>query len=279
MKVDEIRVCVLKMEGTNCEKETFDAFSRLGASPEFVHIKQLEGRVTGAGERKALEDYHILMLPGGFSGGDYIRAGAIFASRIKASVGKDLVEMIESGKGIGGFCNGFQIMVELGILPDLEGSMSAQPTAVLHSNDSGRFECRPVLLKNVGKGRCAWTGKVPHGEVRLFPVAHAEGNLILGTQDPEKAYERLFEGDMVVMRYCDRTGDTDAPYPFNPNGSRYNVAGICNSYGNVFGMMPHPERVFFRHTHPDWYRRRISPVEGDGRIIFDSILQYISRRF
>jgi phosphoribosylformylglycinamidine synthase len=100
------------MEGTNCEQETFDAFSRMGASPEFVHLKQLEGRDTMKGEERSLEDYHILMFPGGFSAGDYIRAGAIFAARLKASLGRDILKFIDDGRAIGGFCNGFQIMVD-----------------------------------------------------------------------------------------------------------------------------------------------------------------------
>jgi len=275
MKVGDVKVCILRMEGTNCEQETLDAFSRLGADAQFVHLKQLEGKDVAAGEKKKLEDYHILLFPGGFSAGDYIRAGAIFAARVKASIGKDLARFIEDGRAVGGFCNGFQIMVELGILPALDGTMSEQPQAVLHANDSGRFECRPTLLKHTGT--CPWTSRLKEGEVRLMPSAHAEGNLILSGGD--RTCKRLLKEGRVVFRYCDPDGDVDAGYPFNPNGSRYNIAGICNKEGNVFGMMPHPERVFFRHTHPDWYRRRIGPEEGDGRDIFRSILDHITGNF
>jgi phosphoribosylformylglycinamidine synthase len=276
LKRSDIKVCILRMEGTNCEQETFDAFQRLGAKPEFVHLKQLEGHDIPSSQRRRLDGYHILLLPGGFSAGDYIRAGAIFASRIKAAAGDDLVRFIEEGKAVGGFCNGFQIMVELGILPGLSGTMTPHPEAVLHANDSGHFECRPTLLRAVNAGKCPWTSGIREGEVRLFPVAHAEGNLILPS---EKMYKQLFDSDQVVFRYCDTDGNMDAGYPFNPNGSRHNIAGICNPLGNVFGMMPHPERVFFRHTHPDWYRRKISRDEGDGRAIFESILGYVEERF
>jgi phosphoribosylformylglycinamidine synthase I len=276
LKRGDIKVCILRMEGTNCEQETFDAFLRLGARPEFVHIKQLEGKDIAPTDSRKLEEYQILLLPGGFSAGDYIRAGAIFASRIKAAAGDDLVEFIEEGKAVGGFCNGFQIMVELGILPALSGTMSAHPEAVLHANDSGHFECRPTLLRNVDSGKCPWVTGIRPGEIRLFPVAHAEGNFILPS---EAMYKKLFENDQVVFRYCDPEGNMDAVYPYNPNGSRYNIAGICNAEGNVFGMMPHPERVFFRHTHPDWYRRKISRDEGDGRAIFESVLDHVEKRF
>ncbi|MFW3145628.1 MAG: phosphoribosylformylglycinamidine synthase subunit PurQ [Thermoplasmatota archaeon] len=282
MRTEDIKVCVLRMEGTNCEQETFDAFKRLGADPEFVHLKQLEGRDTLAGEKKSLEEFHILMFPGGFSAGDYIRAGAIFAARLKASVSGDIVKFIEEGKAIGGFCNGFQIMVELGILPAFDCTMSEHPQAVLHANDSGRFECRPALLKHVNKGKCSWTSNLRENELRWIPCAHAEGKFMLPheSQDKkDKLYHRLFDEDRIVFRYSDPTGDTNAPYPHNPNGSRFNIAGITNDSGNVFGMMPHPERVFFRETHHDWYRRKIGPSEGDGRAVFQSILDTISGRF
>ncbi|MGA1820812.1 MAG: phosphoribosylformylglycinamidine synthase subunit PurQ, partial [Thermoplasmatota archaeon] len=160
MKVEEVRVCILRMEGTNCEQETYDAFRRLGAAPELVHLKQLEGRDVNPGEERSLEDFHILMFPGGFSAGDYIRAGAIFAARLKASADRDIVRFIEDGRAIGGFCNGFQIMVELGILPAFDCTMAEQPQAVLHANDSGRFECRPTLLKHTNKGKCVWTTRL-----------------------------------------------------------------------------------------------------------------------
>jgi len=279
MKVEEIRVCILRMEGTNCEQETFDAFRRLGADPEFVHLKQLEGRDLSPGEERSLEDYQILMFPGGFSAGDYIRAGAIFAARLKASISDDIVKFIEDGKAIGGFCNGFQIMVELGILPAFDTTMTEHPEAVLHSNDSGRFECRPTLLKHVNRGRCVWTSKLEPDELRLIPCAHAEGKFMLPQKREDELYHRLFDEDRIVFRYSDPSGDTDASYPFNPNGSRFNIAGITDETGTVFGMMPHPERVFFRQTHPDWYRRRIGPEEGDGRKIFESVLEYVSSKF
>lgn len=282
LKVNEVRVCILRMEGTNCEQETFDAFKRLGADPEFVHLKQLEGSDLVKGEARNLDDYQILMFPGGFSAGDYIRAGAIFAARLKASIPKDIERFIEDGKAIGGFCNGFQIMVELGILPAFDCTISEHPQAVLHANDSGTFECRPTLLKHSSKGKSIWTSGLKEEEIRLIPSAHAEGKFMLPHENQkaeDDLYHRLFDEDRIVFRYSDERGGTDAPYPFNPNGSRFNIAGITNDTGNVFGMMPHPERVFFRNTHHDWYRRRIGPSEGDGRIVFESVLENITKKF
>ena len=95
----------------------------------------------------------------------------------------------------------------------------------------------------------------------------------------DELYHRLFDEDRIVFRYADQRGDTDATYPYKPNGSRFNIAGITNETGNVFGMMPHPERVFFRNTHHDWYRRKIGPSEGDGRIVFESVIEHICGKF
>jgi len=282
MKVNEVKVAILRMEGTNCEQETYDAFHRLGASPEFVHLKQLEGRDTFATEKRSLEEYQILMFPGGFSAGDYIRAGAIFAARLKSSIKKDIIKFIEDGKAIGGFCNGFQIMVELGILPAFDCTLAEHPQAVLHANDSGKFECRPTVLKHESQGKCEWTSRIEKGSVSLIPSAHAEGKFMLPHEDQNKEdelFHRLFDDDRIVFRYADPNGDVDAPYPYNPNGSRFNIAGITNDMGTVFGMMPHPERVYFSNTHPDWYRRKIGPGVGDGRVVFESILDYVMKKF
>lgn len=279
MKHQDVKVCILRMEGTNCEQETYDAFKRLGADPEFVHLKQLEGRDTHQGERRKLSDYHILMFPGGFSAGDYIRAGTIFASRIKASISDDLVDFIEGGKAVGGFCNGFQIMVELGILPAFDETMAPHPKAVLHANDSGRFECRPTLLKHTNSGKCIWTSRIEKNDLRIIPSAHAEGKFMLPIDNEDALFQKLFDDDRVVFQYSDMDGSTQAAYPLNPNGSRYNIAGICNDGGNVFGMMPHPERVFFRHTHPDWYRHKTGSGTGDGYDVFASVLDYVTSKF
>ncbi len=266
MKAKDVKVCVLRIEGTNCEDEMYEAFKVVGASPEKVHLKQLAGQVDDDLKRD-LEDYDILALPGGFSAGDYVRAGAIFAARIKSTVGPKLVDFVDAGKPVLGVCNGFQILVELGLLPAFDETMSPQPTAALYTNDSARFECRPTLLRNDNRGKCIFASEIPSKKILMIPSAHAEGKLL--SMDP-KFVEKLEDNDQIVFRYVGPNGEK-AEYPWNPNGSPSDIAGICNPAGNVMGMMPHPERVISRFTHPDW-TRGYSSEEGDGLVVFRSVM-------
>jgi len=267
MKAEDVKVCVLRIEGTNCEDEMFQAFQMVGASPEKVHLKQLIGQ-TSSELRRNIEDYDILAFPGGFSAGDYVRAGAIFAARIKSAIGPQVRKFVESEKPVLGVCNGFQILVELGLLPALDDAMSPEPTAALYRNDSSRFECRPTLLRNDNRGKCIFTSEIPKKKVLMIPSAHAEGKLL--SMDP-KFVDKLEENDQIVFRYVAPEGQ-ETKYPWNPNGSPSDIAGICNPAGNVLGMMPHPERVLTRFTHPDWTRGYESE-EGDGLAVFRSVMK------
>jgi phosphoribosylformylglycinamidine synthase len=275
MKAGQARVCVLRIEGTNCEEEMFLSFKRLGARPEKVHLKQLTGTDVSQEEKRSLSDYHILALPGGFSAGDYVRAGAIMAARMKSRLSKDLVDFVKSGKPVLGVCNGFQILVETGLLPAMSGIMSDYPEAVLGTNDSARFECRPTLLKKVNKGSCVFTSRISPAKISLIPSAHAEGKLMFPLDKSKQIVRELEDNDQIVLKYVDPEGNL-AGYPWCPNGATDNIAGICNREGNVFGLMPHPERVFFRFTHPDWTREPDGP--GDGRAVFESVMEYVTKK-
>lgn len=275
MKASQARVCVLRIEGTNCEEEMFLSFKRLGARPEKVHLKQLTGTDVSQEEKRSLSDYHILALPGGFSAGDYVRAGAIMAARMKSRLSKDLVDFIKSGKPVLGVCNGFQILVETGLLPAMSGIMSEYPEAVLGTNDSARFECRPTLLKKVNRGSCVFTSRISPEKISLIPSAHAEGKLMFPLDRSKQIVRELEDNDQIVLKYVDPEGNL-AGYPWCPNGATDNIAGICNREGNVFGLMPHPERVFFRFTHPDWTREPDGP--GDGRAVFESVIEYVTKK-
>ena len=278
MKKSDIKIAVLRIEGTNCEQESYDSFKRLGAKPEFVHLKQLLHIDCSRDEKRDVFDYQCLMIPGGFSAGDYIRGGAIFAARMKSKIGKDIADFVKQEYPILGICNGFQVLTELGLLPGIKEIMTDVPDACLNINDSNRFECRPTFLKHENNGKCVFTSKIKKGSVLLIPSAHAEGKLMFPTEKQEDYLKKLEDNDQIVFRYTNPEGKYTG-YPWNPNGSFSNLAGICNDIGNVFGMMPHPERTFYRHQHPDWTQTKIDENIGDGRAIFESVLDYICKRF
>jgi len=276
---NEVKVCVLRIEGTNCEQETHDCIKRLGADPEIVHLKQLIGSGVRDEWKRSLDDYQMLIIPGGFSAGDYVRAGAIFAARLRSSLAKEVKFFVERGSPVLGICNGFQILVEVGLLPALDDIMTQVPEAVLNTNDSSRFECRPTFLMNENAGKCIFTSSLPKGKIVMFPSAHAEGKLMFPVEKEKKMLDRLVVDDQIVFRYVDPTGNS-ADYPWCPNGSTAAIAGICNPLGNVMGLMPHPERAFFKYLAPDWTRRQDDPkAMGDGHAIFESALKYIEQKW
>ncbi|MET1123983.1 MAG: phosphoribosylformylglycinamidine synthase subunit PurQ [Archaeoglobaceae archaeon] len=265
MDRSEIRVAVLRIEGTNCEDETVEAFRQLGVFAEAVHLKQFYSDMIRFEEQRSVFDYHCIVFPGGFSAGDYVRAGAIFSARVKSVLRKDLEEFIKMGYPILGICNGFQILAELGALPGLDEDkpIADKPEMALAVNDSGRFECRPTLLKK--ESRCPLIARVP--EIVMYPVAHAEGKVVFPKEREEEILQALVENEQIVFRYVDDKGNY-AGYPWNPNGSFYNIAGLCNATHNVMGLMPHPERVFFDHLRGDF---------GDGYYLFESVVEYLEK--
>ncbi len=276
MELEEIRVAVLRIEGTNCEDETVKAFRSLGVYAEAVHLKQFYSDMIKDEEQRSLFDFHCIVFPGGFSAGDYVRAGAIFSARVKSVLKRDLEEFIREGYPVLGICNGFQVLAELGALPgfDEDKPLADKPEMALGINESNRFECRPTFLRHENDGKCVFTKKIEKGKIVMFPVAHAEGRVIFPRGREEDYLERLKENDQIVFRYVDERGNY-AGYPWNPNGSIYNIAGICNVKGNVFGLMPHPERVFWRYQHPNWLENPESP--GDGRAVFESVIEYLRK--
>jgi phosphoribosylformylglycinamidine synthase subunit PurQ / glutaminase len=271
----DLRVAILAIEGTNCDDELRTALADLGARPEIVYLKQFEQRDVEPEARRRLADYQALFVPGGFSAGDYVRAGAIFGARARASLGPDLEEFVRSGKIVGGICNGFQVLVELGLLPGRPGGRLGPPEAVLMANDSGHFECRPTFVAWAG-GNFPALRDTPRGTRYLFPSAHAEGKLVLGG-DPETRARELESNGQVLFHWVAPDG-SPATYPWNPNGSPRDLAGITNPEGNVFGLMPHPERSFFHAQAPDWTRSDGPTGYGDGHRFLDAVLSYAERK-
>jgi phosphoribosylformylglycinamidine synthase I len=274
MRRGELRVALLSIEGTNCDDELFVAMKALGARPEVVHLKQLEQRDVERARFRTLDDYQVVLLPGGFSGGDYVRAGAIFAARIRSSIGSQLEGYLQSGRLLGGICNGFQVLTELGLLPGRPGGRLGPPEAALHANASGHYECRPTFVAWTG-GRFPALQHVAKGQRYLFPSGHGEGQLVLAGPPGERLHELEASGQ-VLFRWVAPDGSA-ATYPWNPNGSEGNVAGLTNPDGNVFGLMPHPERNFFRSQAPDWTRAGGPDGSSDGERFFEAVLREAER--
>ena len=162
MRRDQLRIALLSIEGTNNDEELLAALRALGVPAEVVQLKQLEGRDVERSQRRDLFDFRALFFPGGFSAGDYVRAGAIFAARVRAAVGPSLEEFVRAGHMVGGICNGFQVLTELGLLPGRPDGSLGKPQAALMANDSGHHECRPTFLRWEG-GRFAPLQSLPPG--------------------------------------------------------------------------------------------------------------------
>lgn len=256
------KVCILRTAGTNCDKEAMFAFQKAGALAELAHINSLISR------EKALSDYQILAIPGGFSYGDDAGAGKILANELRHKLIGGLRRFIQEGRLIIGICNGFQVLVKSGLLP---GNDELMPEASLVINDSGKFEDRWVYLKGQGpraKGRgCAWTKNLP--DIIYLPVAHGEGKFVV---KDKAVLEKLKKNGQIVFWYCGEKGDKRS-YPYNPNGSIDNIAGICDETGRVLGLMPHPERHIEIYQHPRWPGMK-NKKEGDGLIIFRNGVEY-----
>ncbi len=244
------RVLILRAPGANCDIETQFAFERAGADAERIHIKRLRERPN------ELMRYQILVVPGGFTYGDDVAAGKILANQLAHFLGDVLRRFRDAERLILGICNGFQALLKAGLLvpPDEEG-----PLATLAHNDSGKFEDRWVTLR-------ATPGKCPflNGLERLYlPVAHGEGRFVCREQ---WLLSGLQQSGQVVLRYV-HPQDEAVAYPFNPNGSQDEVAGLCDASGRVLGLMPHPERHVLPTQHPRWTREGLAE-EGDGLSLF-----------
>jgi len=270
--MDAVRAIILRTAGTNCDMETAAAFRLAGAETDLVHVNELT-----RGDKR-INDYDILALPGGFTYGDDIGSGKILANEIRYKLEADMQSFLMAGKIAIGICNGFQVMVKAGLLPNLSGDFETVE-ATLTVNDSARFEDRwSYLKKEAGRragrrSQCVWTEGI--GEVIYLPVAHGEGKFI---PRDETVLSALQDEGLIIFRYADERGRTGRGYPWNPNGSADDIAGICDPTGRVFGLMPHPERHLFPKQHPRW-TRGLGEKEGDGLRIFRNGVDYIRKKF
>ncbi|NQU03746.1 MAG: phosphoribosylformylglycinamidine synthase subunit PurQ [Syntrophaceae bacterium] len=267
----KVKSIVITGNGTNCEMEMAHA-CRIAGSDEvdIVHISELI-----YGDRK-LDDYNFLNLPGGFLDGDDLgsaKAGAnrIIHARIKKSgkrIYDQLIKFIDDGKLILGVCNGFQLMIKLGLLPAIDGDYSTQ-TVTITFNDSGRFEDRWVYIKTNKNSPCVFTESI---EGMYLPVRHGEGKIV--TEDDE-VLTKLHEKNQIVLLYSNSDySEAVTEYPMNPNGSVDAIAGICNETGRLFGLMPHPEAYLHYTNHPRWTREKL-PEDGMGLSVFKNAVNFI----
>jgi phosphoribosylformylglycinamidine synthase len=258
------KVLILRTAGTNCDYETQYAFEICKAQADRLHIDTI------IDSPKKIFQYDILALPGGFSYGDDIASGKILANEIKNRLGDEVQKFALSDKPIIGICNGFQVLVKMGLLPDPK---AFEQLVSLSDNASNKFECRWIYLKAQQndpkrKNNCIWTKNIP--EIINLPIAHAEGNFI--PRDKE-ILNMLKNNSQIVFKYCNKDGSL-AEYPLNPNGSIENIAAICNQKGNILGLMPHPERYVFASQHP--LKESIDGKYGWGKVIFQNAVDFVS---
>ena len=253
----KVRTLILRAPGTNCDVETAFAFEQAGSLVDSAHVNQLVRR------GKLLSHYQILVIPGGFTYGDDISAGKILANEVRLKLGEDIQRFVDQGGLILGICNGFQVLVKAGILPQVGNGERQRLT--LAGNDSNRFECRWVYLHVDQKSPCLFTRGI---STMYLPVAHGEGKVMAEAETLGKLN--------VVVRYADKKGDVQADYPCNPNGSVNNIAGICDASGRIFALMPHPERFIRWTQHPRW-TREAPRQHGDGLGIFLNAVEWVKR--
>lgn len=274
MKV--VKALVLTGYGLNCDYETDFSLKIAGADSERVHINELI-RAPKDGARIRLDDYHILVFGGGFSWADDHGAGVIMATRLRYNIGEEIEEFIRKGKLIIGICNGFQALVNFGLLPGIDGDYRSRKVAITY-NDSGNFINTWIKLKVREDSTCVFTRGISTLEL---PVRHGEGKFFA----EKEMIDGLFEHNQVVLQYVDAQGNlAQGRWPLNPNGSLHDIAGVCDSTGRIFGLMPHPEAYNHYTNHPDWVAKReqlaragktIEREEGEGIAIFRNAVQYV----
>ena len=220
------KVAVLSGFGINCETETMAVFEMAGAKADRVHVNRLVN-----GELN-LESYHIMAVPGGFSFGDHLGSGRLMGNRLRFGLREQVRNFVKSGKPVIGICNGFQVLVKMGLLPGDE-DVSLIQTASLAPNDSGHYENRWATLEFNSQSHCIWT----KGMTRIrVPVRHGEGKFVT---DDKSLLDNWSEAGQLVVKYVDpsseypSSSDEVLPYPISPNQSWRNIAGVCDPSGSV----------------------------------------------
>ncbi|MGD8389419.1 MAG: phosphoribosylformylglycinamidine synthase subunit PurQ [Desulfobacteraceae bacterium] len=264
-----VRALVMTGYGLNCDYETDFALRLAGADPQRVHINDLI-------ELGNLDEFHIMVFGGGFSWADDHGAGVLLAAKLRNNIGDPMDRFVRQGKLVIGICNGFQSLVNLGLLPGFDQDYRERRVAITY-NDSGNFIDTWVRLSVNTTSPCVFTKGLKNIDL---PVRHGEGKFYAEQKD----IQRLKTSGQVVMRYSKEDGHpAEGHWPENPNGSLEDIAGICDPTGRIFGLMPHPEAFHHITNHPDWTRRKASlsregkgfhTDEGAGVQIFRNAVDY-----
>jgi phosphoribosylformylglycinamidine synthase I len=258
MSAIQPKALILLATGTNRDRDAAQALALAGAETEIVPLKYL------LRSSHSWKNYQMLVIAGGFSYADALGAGKLLALDLLHYFSDQATEFVSAGKPVIGICNGFQALVKAGILP-YNGRHSAQPAATLTFNQCGHFECRWVTLKPISQ-TCIWTRGL--NELVDCPVAHGEGNFVVRDLS---VLDDLRTADQVALTYvCPDGSPAEGVYPYNPNGSMLDLAGICNPAGNVLGLMPHPEDNVSTFQHPDWTRG----IHHSGLPLFQNGVRY-----
>ena len=228
-----VKTCIITGFGINSDRDLADAFTMAGSEAELLHINDL---IENPGH---LEDFNILGFPGGFSFGDHLGSGLVFAHLFKKHLKESLQKFVDSGKLIIGICNGFQVLVKMGVLPDISGSWTPEVTLV--HNECGSFIDDWVKLDVKNNSNCIWLKDISSVEL---PIRHGEGRFI--TAD-DKILKYIKDNNLDVLKYSG----------WNPNGSVDDIAGITDKTGRILGLMPHPEAFIHSENHPQWARKKI----------------------
>lgn len=270
-----VKALIITGFGINCEEEMATAYKFAGAEFELVHLNEiLLGTVS-------IHDFDILNFPGGFSFGDDISSGKVMANKIKykklpsgKSLLDEIIHFLQNGKFVLGICNGFQILVKLGLLPNISGKFEQEVS--LQKNDSDKYENRWVNCQINPNNHSAFLHR---GSTIAMPVRHGEGKLLIMDDKIRKA---IIQENLNCLTYVDENKNPTNLYPLNPNGSELNCAGLTDKSKQVFGMMPHPEAFLSFYNHPNWgaikRTNRMIGEEGQGLIFFKNIVKFITKR-
>ena len=247
-----VKTAVITGYGINADNELKQAFIMSGSDAVKIHIQDLIDKP------ELLQDFHILAFPGGFSFGDHLGSGLVFAHLFKKHLKKELDRFIEDGKLIIGICNGFQVLVKMGVLPNFEKDWSCD-VSLIHNN-TGVFENSWLEISFNSRSGCVWTKNL---DVMDVPIRHGEGRFITKSKE---VLDKIESENLAAIRYKNR----------NPNGSENDIAGITDRTGRILGMMPHPEAFIFPENHPRWTREVIK--EGYGLQIFKNGVNYMKEK-